>query len=119
MTAAMTIAASRAIPNESTSIALSVSSDDAQMIPASIRRMTRKPTAAITGSFSAATMGGRSAFRTPITTATASAPRKLLTLIPGRIHAVTSTARPVVIQLTTNRTGLNFGVSGVQVGRSP
>ena len=75
----MTNAAPNADPNESTWKSLGSMADTSSRIPASSASTARNPTASVNGSRNAATIGGRSAFMTPIRAAVRSAPVTLLT----------------------------------------
>ena len=69
----------------------------------------------ISGRRSAASSGGRIAFRTAIAAAAGSAPRKPLTLAPGTIQAATSSDDAATSQATRRRIGLSFGRLGLQL----
>ena len=87
MTAAATSATSSAQKNLSTSKVLSESSAATHTIHASRSRTSRKPTASMYGSRSAAMTGGSTAFRTAISVAAMNAPRNPSILTPGTIIA--------------------------------
>ena len=71
------------------------------------------------GSRSAATSGGRSAFRTAITAAAASAPQKAVTCAPGRSQAAMSSAIVTRSHRDTSWPNPSFGRWGLHVGCSP
>ena len=75
----MRSAAAKAHPNESTWKSLGSMDETSSMIAASSASTARNPSASVNGSRSAATIGGRTAFITPISAAVMSAPAKLLT----------------------------------------
>ena len=71
------------------------------------------------GSRSAARAGGRSAFRTAIKAAIASAPQWLSTETPDRSPAATHRETAVRNHESRRCSGLNFGRSGCQATASP
>ena len=75
----MSSAATNAHPNESTSKSLGSIEETSRMIPASSASTARNPSTSVNGSRSAATIGGSTAFITPIRAAVISAPARLLT----------------------------------------
>ncbi len=87
-------------------------------ISASSERIRTKPAASISGSRSAAISGGSTAFRTPISAATSTAPRKSSIETCGMIAAATNSATEFTSQATIRRSGWIFGRAGCQTGAS-
>ncbi len=81
---------------------------------ASAIRTSRKPSTSVSGSRSAASNGGITAFSAATITATPSAPRKLLMSTPGRSPAATISAMPVPSQEMTSGKSRSRGRSGRQ-----
>ena len=78
LAAAITSAASNAHPNESTLKSFGASCETSSRISASTISTKKNPMNNISGSRSAATSGGRTAFSTAIKAAASSAPRNVL-----------------------------------------
>ena len=81
---------------------------------ASAIRTSRKPSTSVSGSRSAASTGGITAFSAATITATTSAPQKLLMSTPGRSPAATISAMPVPSQEMTSGKSRSRGRSGRQ-----
>ena len=118
-TAAATSAASNAQPKWSTLIASGLISEARMSISASSTRTARNPTSAMNGKRSAATIGGRIAFSTAISSAATTAPPKPSTETPGTIVAAISSAAALSSHDRRTRRGRYFGRSGCQLTGSP
>ena len=79
LAAAITSAASNAHPNESTLKSFGANCETSSRISASTISTAKNPMISISGSRSAATSGGNTAFSTAINAAASSAPRNVLT----------------------------------------
>ena len=77
-----------------------------------------KPSATVKGSRSAASMGGRTAFKEAMTSAMRSAPPYVSTETPGRMSAANQSATAVRSHESRSRDTLKRGRSGCQVSAS-
>ncbi len=119
LTAAATSATASAAQNPSTERSPPVTESAASSIRASSTRTSTNPNRSVSGSRSAATIGGSSALSTPITAAAPSAPPKLFTVAPGRSSAATISARVWISHAPARRIVRMRGRFGVHVGCSP
>ena len=106
VTAATINAASSAHQKEST-VKLSRMSPARRRTKAFIASTSRKPSASMNGSRSAARIGGRSAFSTATTIATMNAPPLSAMSTPGRMAAAAAMESAVTTQAIRKRRGLN------------
>ena len=114
LTAATTSAARSAQPKLSTLSTPSVTSAAMRRMTASAINTSKKPRTSVSGSRSAASTGGITAFNAATTAATTSAPKKLSMWTPARIPAATITATPVANQETRRGNSRKRGRSGCQ-----
>ena len=112
LTTATTRAARRAQPKLSTVSHPFVMSAAACSMSASAASTSTKPDTSVSGSRSAASRGGMTAFRTATMAAMTSAPLKSSTLTPGRINAAAINATAEVSQVTRSGTSCQRGLSG-------
>jgi hypothetical protein len=113
LAADITSAATNADPNVSTVKSAEVMAETSSRMPASTARTAKNPTISVNGRRNAATIGGRSAFSTPIKAAASSAPRKLLTWTPANSRPDTDTATAPASHDSANRSGRNRGGAGL------
>ena len=116
---AATIATRSADQNESIESWPFVRLSASSRIPASRNKIAKKPTSKVSGSRSAATIGGRIAFRIPITTAATSAAPKPFTCAPGTIAQPISSDSVATSHVTRSLTMLKRGRAGRQMRVSP
>src|SRR5262245_9359462 len=117
--AVATSATASADQKESRARSPSVIESAAMSISASTTSKTRNPSAAMKGRRTAATSGGRIAFRTPITAATTRAEPKSLMWAPGTIAAAASKDAARSTQEKSRRPTRNRGLTTSQAGHSP
>ena len=84
-----------------------------------MNRTPRKPITSVSGSRSAARIGGSTALTIATIAATTTAPQNVGMSTCGTSAAATSRATADTSHESTSRVGRSFGASGVQVGRSP
>ncbi len=116
-------AATRATPSadqkESTDRAPLVTRSAPSSISASSTSTRTNPSTSMNGSRSAATTGGRRAFRIAMTAVATRAPQKSVTWAPGTIQAAPNSAAVDSSQASNTPTGRMGGLAGLQVGTSP
>ena len=115
--AAMTRDASSAHQNEST-VKLVRASAENQSTAALRKSESRKPKTSVSGSRSAAKMGGITAFSAAMTTATTNAPPQSSMSTPGRIAAVKPSESAARIQEMISCSGRSRSFSGCHWLRS-
>jgi hypothetical protein len=119
VTAAITRAANRASPNESTRIMWGTAASASTSVPASTSRTSRKPETSVNGRRSAATIGGSTALKAAISAATTNAPPASMRRTPGTRAPAAKTAPAATSQAKRSRQGRTGGFEGRQTTSSP